>query len=638
MGDGGMTSDPGIQSIRQAILGADRGLRVIHGGGGKGPSTPKDKDGQPWPLTPLGHFSGSFHFLDVRGQKRDLTARQLGARQDLLSLFGGNDAWLRAEFPKKRPEKSVDADGVEGVVWRTVDFAVNDAAAALQRACFEVGLFGDHIQLRQPGIWRDLDQMPVVHCGDEVLLGDRWLPAGEREGNQIWAAAPPTARPGIACAAETARRLQADLTTFWRWREGGGPTAVLGLIANSYYGAALDWRPAAFISGDTGSGKTALMNVVCAALPLHHFDNDPTKAGIEQAVGGRAMPVIIDEAADRANQGVSRVLADLVLSASSGEGTRGSRGTADGKGRRIELAGLIMMFSINPPDLEPQHLGRMTLLELLKPDDGADYRAQHRALQRFARAEGPGMWGRMLGGWDRYQAALERFREGLRAAGCAPREMDQAGALLAGWWLLVEEGLPDERGIRAGISVLHGGDLAEPGLIRGAVEIEIDGRPRRMLQHLQASMIQLHRSSEREPIGKLIEIGFGETDMLRSPDDARDLLVDHGIRVVLGCERPGVPKPLNGCNCHRCRDKRNRPVPRMSDEAGVWFATQNPELKKIFNGTPFEGDRWRHEMVRLPSARRSGRNVRIGPIPGRAIWLSRADLFSRDDGDGGTLL
>ena len=251
-----------------------------------------------------------------------------------------------------------------------------------------------------------------------------------------------------------------------------------------------------------------LQDVIRAALPLHHYDNDTTKAGIEQAVAGRAMPVIVDEAAYALNRNVSRDLADLVLSVASGEGTRGSRGTVDGKGRRIELAGLILMFSINPPDLEPQHLGRMTLIELLRPDDGSDHRMQHRELTQFTRAHGPELWGRALASWDRYGATLDRMREGLRVAGCAPREMDQTGALLAGWWIMVEEGLPDEAGVRAAISALHGGELDQPGMIRGAAEIDADSRPRRMIAHLMASHVNLHRISEREPIGKLIDIGW----------------------------------------------------------------------------------------------------------------------------------
>jgi hypothetical protein len=79
-------------------------------------------------------------------------------------------------------------------------------------------------------------------------------------------------------------------------------------------------------------------------------------------------------------------------------------------------------------------------------------------------------------------------------------------------------------------------------------------------------------------------------------------------------------------------------VPRVSDDAGVWFSSQNPELRRLFRDTPFEGDRWRHEMSRLPSARKSGRSIRIGSVVGHAIWLSRAELQAPDDGGGGVLI
>lgn len=615
----------GIQSVRQSISGADRAFRVIEGGGGNDElKAPTDDNGVPWPITPLGQLAGVFHFLDAHGQHRALTSRQLGARHDILSLFGGDDAWLRAQFPKKIAVKSADEHGAEGEVWRTVDFKINDASAALQRACFQAGLFGEHINLRQPGVWRDLDNMPVVHCGDQVYLRNAWHSAGKREGNQIWAAAPPTPRPSVPCSAATGQQLQRELTVLWRWREPGAPTAILGLICNAYYGAALDWRPAAFVTGETGSGKSALLTVVRAALPMHHYDNDTTKAGIEQALHGRAMAIVIDEAADRANRNVSRELADLVLSAASGEGTRGSRGTTDGKGRRIELAGLILMFSINPPDLEAQHLGRMLLIELQRPDDGSDHRAEHRALAQFARAHGAALWARALASWDRYQATLERMRDGLRAHGCAPREMDQAGALLAGYWILAEEGLPDERGVARAISALHGGSLNEPGLIRGAAEIEADSRPRRMLDHLLSIMIRLHRSTDREPVGKLIEIAFGDYrgEQNRSPDDARELLTHYGMRVVRAKEK-------------QVKDRlgRERPVPRPRgvEGAGVWFSNGSPELRCLFEGTPYDGDRWRHEMLRLPSARRSDAPMTIGSVRAtRAIWLSLSDIEIED--------
>lgn len=608
-------------------------LRVIDGGVGKGgdPAGPDEDDGEECPVRAIGRSKGVFHFLDVAGDHRELTARDLGARHSLVGLFGGDDKWLRKVFPKKVPYKSTDEHGAEVTLFRTADFRVNDAAAAMQRACFAAGRFGNHIVLRAPGIWRGDDGFPVVHCGDKVMIGINWFNAGERTGNQIWAEGDPTLRPGIPCSVDAAVRLQADLQMLWRWRETGAPIAILGLIANSYFGAATRWRPGAFVTGETGSGKSALLDVIRAALPMHFYDNDTTKAGIEQAVHGRAMPIIIDEAADRANPRAGRELADLMLSAAGGEGTKGSRGTSDGKGRKIELAGLIMMFSINPPDLEPQHLGRLTLIDLLKPDDGADYNKEHIELATWMREMGPSLWGRALGAWGRYRSALELFRDGLRNHGCAPREMDQLGALLAGWWILTHEGLPDERGVKTGLCALHGAALDEPGLIRCAEDVEADSRSKRMLFQLLASMVHLHRSSEREPVGKLIEIAFGESDILRSSSDAAELLTYYGIRVIPKCLRASEPIPIGGCECIRCRDKRGH-IPRYSPEEGLWFSTKNPELKKLFAGTPFEGERWVHEMTRLPFARKHSK-VRVGRTPpALAIWLPHSLITGTEGG------
>lgn len=615
-------TDDAKRSIRQSTLGADRGLRVIDGGGGSEPPEQPQDGGDGCPVTALGHLDGDFVFLDVRGQRRTLSARALGRRDDMLALFGGDDAWLRQHYPRTI-NVNARRKGAEPV-WEVIDFDLMDAAPALQRACFAAGLFGDSTKIRQPGVWRGEDALPVVHCGDKVLIGDRWHPAGARVGRQIFAAAEPTARPGAPCPAAIGQDIQAGLAQWWGFREGGGPIAVMGLVANAYYGAAIDWRPAGFVAGDTGWGKSRLQDVMRGCLPLHHYDNDTSKAGIEQAVHGRAMPIIIDEATDRANRSAARDLVDLVLSSVGGEGTKGSRGTVDGRGRKIELAGLIVMFSINAPDLEPQHLGRFTLIDLRAPEDGADHKDQQIAVAALARKHGPALWGRALAGFERYRTSLDRFRAGLRARKCAPREMDQLGGLLAGWWVLVREGVPDDRGVREGVAALD-------GFVRGAGDVAADGRPRRMLLHLLSSLVALHRSTEREPVGKLLEIAFGEHGSLRVPEDAVELLGYYGIRVVRACLYRGAPKPLDdrGCPCPQCRIN-GKPVPRLSDEAGAWFANQHPELRKLFVGTPYDDGRWRQEMLRLEGARESRGTVRVGSAPGRAVWLPRANMAAPD--------
>lgn len=610
----------GKRSIKQSVVGADKVPHVIHGGGGESPVGPSGGGPGGCPVTTLGHLDGVLYFLDAGGQKRELTARQLGSRHDLLLLFCGDDAWLREHHPK-RVNVNARKKNAEPV-WETVDYDIVDASAALQKRCAAAGLFGEHVVLRQAGTWRGPDGNPVVHCGDKVLIGDAWHAAGIRTGVQIWAAAAATRRPDMPCPAAIGRELQDGLKELWRWGAPGGPVAIMGLLANAYYGAVPQWRPAGFVTGETGGGKSALLRVMRAALPLHHYDNDTTKAGIEQAVSGRAMAIIIDEAADRANRTATRDLVDLVLSAAGDEGTKGSRGTVDGRGRRIDVVGLIIMFSINTPELEPQHLGRFAVIDLRAPEDGADHAVAHAQFAAFAAKHSRELWGRALAGWDRYVAALERFRAGLRAAGCAPREMDQVGALLAGWWVLVHEGLPDARGVREGIGAIE-------GYVRRAVDVEADSRPRRMLQHLLSSMVSLHRSTDREPIGKLLEIALGRNSgTLRTVDSVAEVLGDYGIRIVRQClSHPPPESFVPECRCENCRDSQGRPVPRKSNAAGAWFANQNPELRKVFEKTPFEGERWSSEAKRLPGAESSDGSMRIGSASTRAVWLSCSTVW-----------
>ena len=593
--------------IGAAVRGADRAFRVIDGGP---PPAPPDAGDGACPVVALGQRDGVFHFLDACGQKRALSAQKLGARDDLLSLFGGDETWLRARHPKRVQRPGADGEPGE---WVVVDFMVKGAAAALQRACFAAGIFGDHLLLRRAGVWSGPDGAPVVHCGDAVLFDGAWRPPGARHANQFWVAGPPTPRPDmLGCASAVALDLQDRLARLWDWADPGAPIAVLGLLGSAYLGAAIAWRPAAFVFGGTGSGKSALMEVCRAALPTAHYSNDSSKAGIEGAVAGRAVPILVDEASDRADRDGARRLADIVLSATGGDGTRGVRGTADGGARSIEIAGTILMFSIRPPPLEPQHLGRFSLLGLRAAAEGADHRLEHAATSAYAREHAPALWGRALGAHERYGAALTSFRHALGVHGCAPRERDQNGALLAGWWVLTHEGLPGPREAREGV-------LALGELVRRGDEARAADRPARAVEHLLSSPVTLKRSTERETVATLLARAWG-SDTLQPPEIAREHLALYGIRPVRADEPPG----------------RRGPAPRLSDGDGAWFNPASPLLAALFRETPFDNRRWELDLLDLASAGRARRKIRIGDaVPSNAIWLSRATLLPEETSDDG---
>jgi hypothetical protein len=432
-----------------------RQLRVVGGTEAAQPPPPPG-DGAPGdpaddcPITVLGRCDGVFHFLDIEGEQRKLTGRQLGARSELLTLFLGDSTWLFRHFPKTAVRKfSQSGQTVEEEI--VVGFQTAAAGEFLMAMARRAGIFGAHVVLRGAGIWMDALGAPVVHCGDQVFVTGVWHRAGARVGDQVWTLAAPSPRPRDIAAAAIAQGIQEDMRELWNFRRPGGEILALGLIGTAYYGAAAPWRPNGFLTGAASSGKTMLLNLLRALAPLHHYTNDSTKAGVEQACSGHAMPIFIDEASDRGDQRGAEALMDLMLTSTGGEGTKGHRGSQGGQVRTIELVGSVIMASVNPPVMQPQHLSRISMIELRKAEAGSDSRAGMLAAINRAREAGPALWGRALQGWPRWCAALDAFREALGRAGCAPREMDQFGALLAGWHVLVEDGVPDAAAALLGV-------------------------------------------------------------------------------------------------------------------------------------------------------------------------------------------
>lgn len=638
--------DAGLARVRDGVLGAPAAprLSVIEGGGGnpsggeknavpavpgsgrgggaKGDASEGTPEGN-CPLVCLGHADGEFHFLDVVGQRRLLKSRALVSRGDLVSLFLGDTSWLFEWFPNKVEVKRKDGEGNETIEEQVRGFSVSKAGERLMAMCRQAGLYGAHVVLRGPGVWADDDGLPIVHAGDQVMIDGAWRRSGFRGGDQVWVSAPRRARPGaevdgapllpgaagFAASGEDALAIQRDIAELWKFRLAGSEIVCLGLMGVGYYGTAARWRPNGYLIGGTGSGKSMLLQLLRACVPCSEYSTDTTKAGIEGAINGKPTPVYIDEAGDRQGHG-AQVLLDVVLSASGGDGTRGLRGSADGGSRSFQAACSVIMAAVSPPQMGPQHRDRFTVVHLVKPGTGADNRAAMEALTRRAATLGPLLWGRAIEGWGRWEAARAMFREALARAGCAPREMDQMGAILAAWWVLTREGVPAAAEADDGVA-------AVADFIRGADDVAADDGPRRVVQFLASTTIQRDRSTDIEQVGVLMEKAWDGDLTDREP--AQRLLERFGIRVV----RSTDIKTANG-----------KMIPRGDMGDGVWFAKCAETLRRLFAGGLYEGDRWIYEMARHPSAMESRKTVRVGGALGTAIWLSRADWTPPGDDEG----
>jgi hypothetical protein len=86
----------------------------------------------PCPLTALGIDGGLLLFSDGHRTLR-ATWAEIVTPEGMLSLFGGNDAWLRDRFPRA----VIVADRAGGGRPVTVGFDVTAAAAILIGACYQ---------------------------------------------------------------------------------------------------------------------------------------------------------------------------------------------------------------------------------------------------------------------------------------------------------------------------------------------------------------------------------------------------------------------------------------------------------------------------------------------------------------------
>lgn len=620
--------DPGLARVRAGVLGAPPApaLQVIEGGKGGEAAIPSaigtvDAPMQPpappeapartaensCPLVPLGHAEGEFHFLDKVGQKRAVKARALVARGDLLSLFLGDASWLFKWFPNKVLVKERDLEGnIIGEKEEVRGFSVSKAGEYLMQLCGAAGLYGPHVVLRGPGVWAGEAGAPVVHAGDAVLAGGDWRASGFRDGNQVWISAAPRPRPGAPAGPEAGQQIQADIGELWQFRLAGSEIVCVGLMAVGYFGTAARWRPNGYLIGGTGSGKSMLLQLLRACMPPAEFSTDTSKAGIESAINGKPSPVYLDEAGDRQGHG-AQLLLDVVLSATGGDGTRGLRGAADGGSRSFQVACSVIMAAVAPPQMGPQHRDRFTIVQLEKPGAGADNREAMEAATRRARELAPLLWGRALAGWPRFEAGLAAFREALARHGCAPREMDQAGAILAGWWVLAREGVPDAEQADDAVR-------AVAAFLRGAEEVADDDGPRRVVRFVASSLIQRDRSTDVEQIGVLVQAAF------ENAGDAREvpqrLLERNGIRVVKADDAAGPT---------------GKPIPRGDLGDGLWFARSAQTLRRLFAGSEYDGERWAFELLRLPGAIDRRKSVRVGGASGPAIWIPRAAWSPPED-------
>ena len=582
--------------------------------GGEPDDTPPADDGDLPPGCPVeavGYAGGQFYFIDLAGQLVARSARALGSPAELAGLFMGDVDWLEKHYPQTKV-KVVTIGGESQAITEERSFSAKGVCQALMRACRRAGAFGPHIVSRKAGVWLGADGTPVVHVGTRLLHNGVWYTAGRRMGDTIWVSGPKCAEPGPPCDVDTGRQLVDKLRSIWNWASDGAPIVMAGLIGCAYYGGAPSWRPSGFVIGGAQTGKTMLMESVAAILPLHRFLNDTTAAGVTGMMDGHAMTSVIDEASDRDPEG-ARKLMDIVLASTGGDGVRGARGTADGGVRTISLQASFIYGSTALPPLGPTHLGRITVVELAPAAAGSYGRDAMTAFRDWCKEAGPGLWGRTLARWQGWRHAMTIFQAALLKAGCAPREIDQTSAILAGFWTLTQDQDPT-----ASQAVSLIGRIRD--FVRDVVEIAEDNNPARAARWLLSRRIQYDSTTRFKTVGELLEEAW---DYSGTQGDERSAAARTACE-ALG--RYGM-RPMRKWEL---KDRRGYTAPRLGDGDAMWLLPVG--VAALFKDSDFaSGDRWQTELLRLDGAKRAKFTVNMAPgVSGKAIWVPKASLVQED--------
>ncbi len=382
------------------------------------------------PFIALGYVEGQYYYLSRQtNQVVALTAAAHG-KLPLLSLA-----------PMSYWGKAYGTDN-GGIAW-------NSAAGEMMAACSRMGVF-DYSCIRGRGAWFD-NGRPVVHLGNSVIVNGERRPPGqpEAEGYIYPAAIPiPIDYANPLQSAEAARL--STLCDMLPWERPINGRLLAGWLALAPICGALAWRPHIWISGAAGTGKSWIMDNIMRPMLGRvglFVQGDTTEAGIRQALGYDARPVLFDEAegeSERSQVRMQNVMA-LMRQSSSENGSVIVKGSMSGAVKVYCVRSCFAFSSIGVGIKQHSDRTRVTVLSLVKPDSDL-------AAERFAeiRAETADLLSRhWVGGLHARMIALipiirensETFAKAAAVAIGSQRMGDQVGALLAGAYALHNDGL-----------------------------------------------------------------------------------------------------------------------------------------------------------------------------------------------------
>lgn len=599
----------GDRQHRDADRGHDDGNRErdIH---------PSERLPDDCPVIPLGTIGGVYFYLDELNQLREVKAKE-HEKGTIESLFGRKPRLCDLIWPRYGAKK--DPETGEPVItgWRP-----EQAARALRAACARRGVWSPSGKARGAGAHRGEAGELILHCGDMVWLGEagrardgEWAKPG-LIGDLVFPAFDRTPRPAVEYASTDAGHKLLGLLGTWNWVRGSqGPgdpgvdaMLLLGWIAGAMVCGALEWRPAAWITGGRGTGKSTLQKLIKLLLRDGLVEAaNVTEAWVRQTLKLRTLPIAIDEL--EADEDGRRVKAIVDLARLASSGARMGRGSADHSAQDFTMKSSFLFSSILVPPLTPADRSRLAMLELEPLRGDAAPKLDPDEIGRLGRA----VLRRMVDQWERLDETIGMYKEWLAGAGHDARMQDQFGTLLGCADCLLYDDLPIPDQLAAWARRLDAASLAEKA------EDESEGE---LCAHfLATSQLQAVGGAEPEPMSMWIERALGrpragKTDMEAESwaPGAQRRLEMNGLRLVWSWLTEDGTRKVK----QYAAGNRAPPGPVY-----VAVANSHEGLARLLRDTRWKGGVWQQALARLDGAVKRG--------TGKPPWSTKVTIAGRPE-------
>lgn len=454
--------------------------------------------------------------------------------------------------------------------------------------------------VRGRGAWLDQGRM-VVHLGDRLLVDGKVTPLNKIASRFVYERAKALGDISDSAISDAEGQKILDTARLFRWERAVSADLLCGWLFLAPICGALNWRPHVWITGGAGSGKTSVMDKFVRILmpqgsPLF-ANGDSSEAGLRQALGSEARPLLIDETeadTQKAKAKIEQVIG-LLRQSSSESAAKTYRGTVSGSHQSFALRAMACLSSIGVSLEQAQDIERVEVLHLRPKTDRVNdtpWEALSGHLRELAADMhiGDRMMRRAIDMADTINATIDVFSRAAAVTLESQRNGDQIGALLAGAWCLRNSAAPTFADAERVISEI---DWSERKTTH--VEEEVS-----LIATLVATPVNVG-GGMRMTIGDLIEYaaGMGDDQIMTWKNAAHQLQM-YGIKVF---QYEGVAK----------------------------FHTANRELLALMEGTKFSTG-FHDRMRRIEGAdTMSGKTFRIGKAARNGVAIPLRALIEVDD-------